>query len=703
MEFDSYLVIPLVSVAFCLGLLIVLIFNGKRHVARRPFSMFLVFMALWGFFIFMMRSSGDLTSALFWEKFVFGAILSSSLFFYIFTMALTGVRPKKMVEYPLYALYFIVIAFIPTGLVVSGVREIDGLRTPVIGLAPLFVLYVLSAYAPLVRSTMLLVGHYRRSRVIDDRVRDQYIIFGMAAMFIGATTDYIRALGVSMYPLGIISNILFCFTATIAVLRYNLLEMKVVLRKGITISLTSLLVFGVFFSLIYLLSVLVHDFFSPMSLTIIIMAVFMAAIIYQPVFVRFQQMVDRWFFRERYDHIQVLKRFTQETRGDLDLEQLAASLVTAVANGMQGQGVYLLVPSPATGSFTTYTYAGQKNRGRLFFSGKSPLVVAMQQQEGIIDGNDLETMPSLVSMTVTDRQALETNGIELIVPLKNNDNLAGMLLLSNKLSKEPYTNEERQILQSVSTDVAVNIENAHLYENMKRKQSELQKAMDGIIHAISRVVETRDPYTAGHQRRVAELARTIAREMALSEWQTTGIFVAGLLHDVGKVAVPSEILAKPGKISQYEFSIIKNHSQIGYDILQKIDFPWPVTRAVIQHHERIDGSGYPRGLSGDDIIIEARILGVADVVEAMSSHRPYRPALGLHAALEEISRSSGILFDPEVVDACLRILGKDETRFDRIMAAAANSQERALETVLNSDIDTEITVVKNKILGGKLQ
>jgi putative nucleotidyltransferase with HDIG domain len=282
---------------------------------------------------------------------------------------------------------------------------------------------------------------------------------------------------------------------------------------------------------------------------------------------------------------------------------------------------------------------------------------------------------------VDDRQNLMRNNIELLVPLKNDGRLAGMLLVGSKISHGPYSNEERKLLQSVSTEVAVNIENANLYDSMKRKHNELQKAVDGVIHAVSLVVETRDPYTAGHQRRVAELARAIAREMKLSDWQTTGIYIAGLLHDVGKVAVPSEILSKPGKINQYEFSIIKNHCQVGYEILQRIDFPWPVTQAILQHHERLDGSGYPKGLTGGDIIIEARILGVADVVEAMSSHRPYRPALGLECALEEIKRGLGIIYDSEVADACLKLLKKNEPEFDRLMAAAAD-QERALTPVM---------------------
>jgi HD-GYP domain-containing protein (c-di-GMP phosphodiesterase class II) len=674
-----YLLIPLIAVLFCLGLLTVLMINGKRHVARRPFAIFLAFMIAWGLFIFMMRASTDMSAALLWEKLVFGSILSASLFFYRFAITLTGIRPNKYFMYPLYAAYFVALGLIPTGLMVSGMQMMWYGKAPVIG--PLFILFVLCAYMPIVRSAVILLRQYRRTRVIDDRVRYQYIMVGIGAMFIGATTDYFPAVGINMYPLGIIGNILFCVAATLAMQKHNLLEMKVVLRKGVTYSLTGILIFGIFGIVIYLLSYFFNNFFSPVSLTITILAVFLAALIFQPTLTRFQHTVDRWFFRERYHHIQTLKKFTRETKGDLDLEQLSSSLVTAVANGMQSQGVYLLLPSPATGNYATYMYSGQKSQGKFHFSGSSPLIAAMKQQDSIVDFNDLDVIPSLISITSHDRQTLEDNDIELLVPLMSNGHLAGMMLLSNKISHEPYSYEERRLLQVVSADVAVNIDNANLYENMKQKHSELQKVLDGVIHAVSLVVETRDPYTAGHQRRVAGLAKAIAGAMGLSEWQMMGVYITGLLHDVGKVAVPTEILSKPGKINQYEFSIIKNHSRIGYDILQRIEFPWPVTMAILQHHERLNGSGYPAGLSGDEIIIEARILGVADVVEAMSSHRPYRPALGLDAALEEISGGSGVLYDAEVVNACLSLLKKNEPEFDRIMAAAAASGNFALETV----------------------
>lgn len=191
---------------------------------------------------------------------------------------------------------------------------------------------------------------------------------------------------------------------------------------------------------------------------------------------------------------------------------------------------------------------------------------------------------------------------------------------------------------------------------LERSVDKLQKTMVDIIHTMAGVVEVRDPYTAGHQRKVAALARAIAEEVHLPSHRAAGLHMTALIHDIGKIHVPAEILTKPGRLTGPEIAIIQAHPQFGYALLKTVDFPWPVADIVLQHHERMDGSGYPQGLSGEDILLEARILAVADVVEAMASHRPYRPALGMDKALEEISRNRGTLYDAEVVDACLRLL-----------------------------------------------
>jgi PAS domain S-box-containing protein len=189
----------------------------------------------------------------------------------------------------------------------------------------------------------------------------------------------------------------------------------------------------------------------------------------------------------------------------------------------------------------------------------------------------------------------------------------------------------------------------------RRSVERIRKALGGTVQALAVTVESRDPYTAGHQRRVADLARAIATEMNLPIDIIDGIRMAAAIHDLGKVSVPAEILSKPTKLKKTEFDLIKEHSQSGYDILKDIDFPWPIARIVLEHHERMNGSGYPNGLAGENILMESRIIAVADVVEAIGSHRPYRPSLGIEAALEEIKKNRGTHYDKTVADACLRL------------------------------------------------
>jgi PAS domain S-box-containing protein len=192
-------------------------------------------------------------------------------------------------------------------------------------------------------------------------------------------------------------------------------------------------------------------------------------------------------------------------------------------------------------------------------------------------------------------------------------------------------------------------------QTAQRHLAQLESALVGTIEALSTMVELRDPYTAGHQRRVGDIAAMIGEELGLPDEQIKGLRFSGYVHDVGKISIPAEILSKPGRLARYEFELIKNHAQQGYDVLKGIEFPWPLARAILEHHERVDGSGYPRGLKGEEISLEARVLAVADTVEAMSSHRPYRPALGTDAALRELQEQSGKRYDEQVVAACLRL------------------------------------------------
>jgi len=285
--------------------------------------------------------------------------------------------------------------------------------------------------------------------------------------------------------------------------------------------------------------------------------------------------------------------------------------------------------------------------------------------------------PSIMKNIITEpsyapwrKQALKrgyTSSIAL--PLKEKKNTFGAL---NIYAREPdaFDSEEVNLLKELADDLAYGISSLQIRTLQRSSEKILKQTLErvrgslaGTIQVVESIVEKRDPYTAGHQQRVSDLADLIAKEMGFSANQIDAVRMASSIHDIGKISVPSEILSKPTQLTEHEFELIKQHPTVGYEILKNIEFPWPIAEIVLQHHERLNGAGYPNGVKNGEILMEARILGVADVVEAMSSHRPYRAGLGINKALEEIKKNKGILYEPDVVEACIELIEKKGYKF----------------------------------------
>ncbi|WP_455380612.1 HD domain-containing phosphohydrolase [Acidihalobacter prosperus] len=280
---------------------------------------------------------------------------------------------------------------------------------------------------------------------------------------------------------------------------------------------------------------------------------------------------------------------------------------------------------------------------------------------------DIQTHPDFELWRSSAKQYGYASCIAL--PIKIEGITTGSLNIYSSIADD-FDEPNMELLEELTADLSsglVNIRTRSERDNaLKEKQrftERLQSNMEETIQAVAAVVELRDAYTAGHQRRVADLAAEIASEMGLPKNQVHGIHLAGIVHDIGKIRIPAEILTKPARLSQLEFSFVRTHAQAGYDILKNIAFPWPIAQTVYQHHERLNGSGYPLGLSGENILLEARILSVADVVESMSSHRPYRSGLGIEKALDEIRKNKGVLYDSAVVDACVKLFSNGKYQF----------------------------------------
>jgi putative nucleotidyltransferase with HDIG domain len=277
--------------------------------------------------------------------------------------------------------------------------------------------------------------------------------------------------------------------------------------------------------------------------------------------------------------------------------------------------------------------------------------------------------PLLSKRVCNALEKLSGSGTFIGMPLLAGGNLVGGIFATRR---DDVDEKEKETMMTFANQAAVFIKHARLDQSVheelagriqaegEREQSfeRLRRTLDGIVYALASTVEMKDAYTAGHQRRVARLACAIAEELGLSGQQIEGLRIAGLIHDIGKLSIPSDILSNPRRLTDAEFELVRIHPQVGYDILKEIEFPWPVAEIVLQHHERLDGSGYPNALKGEEILLEASIIAVADVVEAMASHRPYRDALGINKALEEIEKNKGKLYDPQVVDVCLRLFAE---------------------------------------------
>jgi PAS domain S-box-containing protein len=254
-------------------------------------------------------------------------------------------------------------------------------------------------------------------------------------------------------------------------------------------------------------------------------------------------------------------------------------------------------------------------------------------------------------------------GAGAVLPLVANRGLIGTLSIFAE-TPEAFDQAELELLKELADDLAFGIQAQRTHLEQQQSVARLQQTMEATIQALANTLELRDPYTAGHQRRVAVLAKAIALRIGLDAERAEVIYLAGMIHDIGKIHVPSEVLTRPGRLTPLEYSLVQTHVEAGYGLLQPIDFPWPLAEIIYQHHERLDGSGYPRGIRGDEVMLEARILAVADVVEATSAHRPYRPGLGLETALAEIESGRDRLFDVAVVDGCVALFREDAFRFE---------------------------------------
>ena len=381
-----------------------------------------------------------------------------------------------------------------------------------------------------------------------------------------------------------------------------------------------------------------------------------------------------WFFREvteRKAAEHALRRLNRTlrtlSRGNEALVHAAseAELLSEMCQVMVDTGGYRMawVGVPEQDDAKSVTPIAWAGIGGEFFEGPPLHSWAGQSEGGCVCGRALNSGQAQTSQNLPKDPAMMLwrarfarygIGATAAFPLRNGTDVFGVLVIY-AAEADAFDTDEMKLLQELASDVAFGIRSLREHTAHEALNQRWRTSLEATVGAIANTVEMRDPYTSGHQQRVARLAVAMAGELGMPEQQTQGLYLAGIVHDVGKIDVPSEILNRPGRLSKLQLQLIQGHAQAGYDIIKGVDFPWPIAQMVLQHHERLGGSGYPQGLKGDQILPEARILAIADVVEAMMSHRPYRAALGIDAALAEIEQGKRRLYDPAAVEACIAL------------------------------------------------
>ncbi|MBI2855861.1 MAG: GAF domain-containing protein [Chloroflexi bacterium] len=489
-----YELLPLISFIVLVFLASLAVRSNWRSFTNRIFSYFLLAMAMWGFLIFGMRSREDLDAAFQWERLVIPVIPFVGVFFYHFSILITRTQGNRQLLVFFYLFAMVFVALSPTELVVEGMVKKSYGNAPEFG--PLFPLYLLSAYLTVFMGALTLARAYSVTSSREQRNRFAYILIGAGCSLVGATTDILAAQEAIPYPGGMIGNIAFASFATVALLRLRLLELRVVLRRGLAYTLASSLIVvaiaGVFLSFTYIFKGATDSarFLASIGAAILV------AIILQPLLGRFQTMVDRWFYRERYDHLKALQEFSLETKDITNLDKVATSLIELASRAMRANSAVLLLPTPS-GDFTVTAATGLEDGQGLSLGSDSPFLRWLRPSEGIVTIRELDTVPHLRAMPAADRDTLVQLQGELFVPMRTKGELTGILVLGPKIAEEDYAAEDVDLLWTAVNQTAMVIENARMYaqeaERLARLEN-LEQLKQTLLLTVSHELKT--PITA---------------------------------------------------------------------------------------------------------------------------------------------------------------------------------------------------------------
>ncbi|MCB2179542.1 HD domain-containing protein [bacterium] len=639
MNWSITTIIPLLASLLYVALFVVIAFFTPLNRPRRIFVVYLLSMVVWSLSAFMTVSG--LVEVLVWFRIMTAAPLVMMVAIFYFIQSLFAHRHRWA---PLVIWYTaIAIGFVLFSNVIIHTAYLNENFELIYEFSPLVVLVAGPGYGLMIFSLIELLQGVRETDNPMQKNRLRYLSLGLS-ITIGASAVNFTPLG--QYPIDIAANGITALIITYTILRHQLLEIRMLIRLGILYSITTTL-FGAFYYFIIYLSIGFFRMYSGRNIFWISVAIAMlTAIVMTPLRNRVQIWIDRVFYRERYSASQMLQRLSETAASLLDLTEIAELILNEVTGTLHIQTGAIYVKQKTDHEFRLFAEHNLGEKAPTTLREDHPVFHWFSHQNQILTRHQLTTLTVFRSLWYSEQQDMENLDADLIIPLQAKGKLVGVLFAGKKRSTQPYSQEDQLTLITLSNQMAVAIENARLYE-------ELEATFKETVVALANAIDLRDTYTSDHSQQIADLAAETARELNLPEEDVEAVYWGGLLHDIGKIGIPDSILQKPAKLNQEEWNIIRQHPKIGADLVAQIKKLEHIAPLIEYSHERHNGSGYPYGLTGDEIPIGARIIAVVDSYSAMIDKRVYKPSLTDEEAIEELVKNSEILFDPVVLEAFL--------------------------------------------------
>lgn len=523
---------------------------------------------------------------------------------------------------------------------------------------PLFLIVAAPGYSWSIICAYDLITGLNRTQDAHQRNVIRYLLIAFSISILGTLTDF-TPLG--KYPVDIAANCVTAILIAYAILRHKLLDIQIIIRVGLVYSIVTAIYSGIYYLSISLLLTIFTMYTGKAVFYVSLIVGAVTAILLNPLRDLAQSWIDRLFYRDKYNAELMLQRLSKTTTSFVEIEKLSQLILTEIRDTLHIEHGVILIKANEGEDFQVIPENGEKKYFSSGFRADHPIVTWLKINNQALMNRDLSINPIFKSIWKDEYDELQKFNAEIILPLSSNEEMIGILVLSKKLSSQPFNQNEEVLLSTLANQTAVAVENARLYD-------ELRASFVQSVTALAKAIDIRDTYTITHSQQIANWAAKTARQLGCTPDEVNEIYLGGMLHDIGKIGIPDSILQKPAKLTEEEWTIVRTHPTLGAELISPIKKLANVAPMIEYSHERFDGLGYPHEKKGMEIPLGARIISVVDSYSAMHDTRPYKQPYNTTRIIEELKQNSGKMYDPMVVDAFLKVLQSEETDIPSVVS-----------------------------------